>query len=287
MRTSRRIASSLIAAFVAAVAFAGDDNTLPANPAEALTRATPAIEAARKAKSAETPDIPKGIRRAVDWMQPFAKKAADDEAWSGAWNEALTLSRFHGNKPTADYTLKTTLVATGMQVGLPAGRHWNANAGAPRPGHLRQYGGIQRVRSDGSVAVSISVCVYSFNTLYTGSGRQGGVGGENATGLAKEFLDYDKALLAKVDSASTTIAARPLSKGFGRAQFYEIVGTSKDLGRVRLRSYFAKTSERTYAFDVTQLLDAHAGDTPAETWQNGVDDPELDAVLGSLEESKK
>jgi hypothetical protein len=288
MRTATRgVPIFVVAAAAAAVAFGGDDsNTLPATPAEALSRATPAIEAARKAKSAETADIAKSIRRAVDVMAPFAKKAASDETWSASWNEALTLTRFHGNKPTAEYTLQTKTVAGGIVAGLPVGRRWSAQAGEPRPGHLQQYGGIERLRADRTPAVSISICVYSFNTIYTGSGRQGGVGGENATGLAKEFLDYDKFRLVKVESASTSISARPLSKAFPRAQYYEIVGKSKDSGRVRLRSYFAKTSTQTWAFDVTQFLDAVADDTPAEAWQNAGEDPELEAVLQSFDESK-
>jgi hypothetical protein len=241
MRNPVRSAALGVALCVSAVALAGDDNTLPATAAEALKRALPAIDAAEKAKSAETPEIAKNIRRAVDLMQPFAKKSADDASWSEYWNFALTLTRFHGNKPTAEYTLRRSLVADGIEAGLPVGKHWSDRAGDPRPGHLKQYGGMQRTREDGTVAVSISICIYSFNVLYTGSGRQGGVGGENATGLAKEFLDYDKSVLVKVDSASTSISAKTLSKGFPRAQYYEIVGKSKDSGRVKMRTYLAKT----------------------------------------------
>lgn len=285
MSARSRIVSVALAACTAAGALAADDNTLPANAAEALTRGTPAIDAARKVKAAETPEIAKNLRRAVEWMQPFAKKTASDASWSAVWNEALTLSRFHGNKPTADYTLKPATVADGIVAGLPVGRSWSAEAGSPRPGHLQQYGGIQRTRANGGVATSISICIYEFNVLYTGSGRQGGVGGENATGLAKEFLDYDKDMMAKVESASTSITAKPLSKTFSRAQYYEIVGRSKDSGRVRLRSYLAKTSTRTYAFDVTQFLDPVTSDTPAEAWQNSGEDPELDAVLASIDQA--
>ena len=284
----RRVPVLVVATAVAAVAFAGDDsNTLPANQGEALTRAKPAIDAARTAKAAETPEIAKGIRRAVDLMSPFAKKAASDQSWTGAWNEALTLSKFHGNKPTAEYTLKTTSVADGIEAGLPVGRGWMTGSEAPREGHLREYGGLKRERADGTMAVSVSICIYSFNTIYNGSGRQGGVGGENATGLAKEFLDYDKCLLAKVESASTSISAKALSKDFPRAQFYEIVGKTKERGRVRLRSYYAKGPTRTYGFDVVQYLDPVATDTPAEAWQNSGEDPELEAVLASLDERDK
>jgi len=43
------LAVSTVTAAAVAIAFAGDDNTLPASATDALTRATPAIEAARKA----------------------------------------------------------------------------------------------------------------------------------------------------------------------------------------------------------------------------------------------
>lgn len=273
---------------VAAVALGGDDsNTLPATPAEALKRATPGIEAARTAKSAETGEIAKNVRRSVDVMAPFAKKSASDESWSAVWNEALTLTRFHGNKPTAEYTLKAHDVADGIEAGLPVGRRWSEGSDAPREGHLREYGGFKRMRADGTVAVSVSICIYSFNAIYTGSGRQGGVGGENATGMAKEFLDYDKSLLVKVESASTSISAKSLSKDFPRAQYYEIVGKTKERGRVRLRSYYAKGPTRTYGFDVVQYLDPVATDSPAEAWQNSGEDPELEVVLASLDERDK
>ncbi len=277
MRTGSRTALSLAVAALAAAAAFGGDNQLPATPAEALTQASPAIEAARKAKQAETPDIVKNIRHAVDLMQPQAKKGAQDAAWAAAWNEALTLSRFHGNKPTGEYAMQLqSAVRSSIEFGLPTGRNWSFEP--KTPGKNEQcWGEITRLTGDGRKAAMVAISAYSFNVVYSD------VGGENATGIAKMGMGYFREKFTKIDSGGMQILPKPFSKGFGRAQFFEIVGTAAE-GPCRLRCYYAKTSLQAYEFEVWQYRDVAKTDAPVEAWQKSVEDPELEAVLESVQE---
>lgn len=281
MRTALRIACSITVAGLAAVAaFAGDphEGQLPKTPAEALEWSKAAIEAARKAKQAETPDIGKGIKRAVDWMQPHMKAGSADSSWGKAWNEALTLSRFHGNKPSGDYAMTPSdVIVKTMSCGLPTGRGWSYVNKSPGKGE-QCWSEITRTMADKRVAVTVQISIYRFDTVYSD------VGGENATGLAKMGLEFDKTKFAKVESGGTQILAKPMNKAFPRAQTYEIVGVLADGTHERLRCYYAKTSFRTYLFEVKQFRDTAATDSPFEAWQKGVEDPELEAVLASVEE---
>lgn len=131
---------------------------------------------------------------------------------------------------------------------------------------------------DGRTAASISIAEYRFNVVYSG------IGGENATGLAKRQLEHLKDDFTKVDSASKQVVAKPLSKTITRSQYVEAEGSTAKLGRMRSRTYFAKSAYCTYAFLVRQYLDPADTDTPCEAWQKSVEDPELAAVLASIAE---
>jgi hypothetical protein len=285
MRTPSRLAIPvLVAALAAAAAFGGDEKTaknrLPVDQDEALEWAKPAIEAARKAQSAETVDIAKGMRRAVDLLQPFAKKSADLAPWAAAWNEALTLTRFHKNKPTGEYLLEPHLAVTEyLTFGLPKGRGWTYVEGRPVGAAANCWGEIKHLMGDGRTMSTIRISVFEFDCLYTE------IGGENATALAKRALDWDKRHMATVESASQTLSTPQLSKHFTRSEYYEIVGTMEKFGRVRLRSYYAKTALRTFLFDVVEFREKKDGDAPVEVWQKTVEDPELEAVLWSIDEN--
>src|SRR5204863_6222917 len=129
----------------------------PATPAEALAAAKPGIELARKAKAAETPDVVKGIRRALDLMQPHAKKGADDTAFAAAWNETLSLARFHGIKSSADYVMDPQAAAGHVILfGIPRGRGWTFEP--KNPGKDDQcWGKVMRAMSDGRIAAEIYI----------------------------------------------------------------------------------------------------------------------------------
>jgi hypothetical protein len=244
-----------------------------------MTAALPAIEAARKAKQAETPDVVKNIRRAVDVLLPFAKKGAEDSKWAASWNEAITLSRFHGYKPPAEYAMDAKgIPMIALSFGLPKGRGWTFEEKSP--GKNEQcWGTILRTTADGRIAAFIAVSAYQFNTSYSGTD------GASASGLAKMAIEYDRRRMTKIDSGGTQIAVKALSKSFGRAHCYEIVGLMEKAGQVRLRCAYVKTSVRTLLFETTQFRETTALDAPCEAWQKGVDDPELEAVLESLEET--
>jgi len=267
---------------LAAAALAGDaprGGELPKTPDEALAWSKPAIEAARKAKSAETSDVVKGIRRAVDWMQPHFKAGSSIDAWAAAWNEALTLSRFHQLKPTFDYAMEqVTAVRNSIQFGVPKGRGWRFDAKTPGKDE-QSWGVVSRTLSDGRKAADIDISEYRFDTIYSGTG------GENAAELAKDRLLYDREQFSKVDSSSQQAATRSLGKGFSRAYYVEVVGTlAKDAGPGRMRTWFTKGKVRTYAFDVTEFRATAPTDDPFVAWQKSVEDPELEAVLRSIDE---
>jgi hypothetical protein len=272
-----------IAAALCVPATAGsDDNTLPKTFSEALKRAEPLIEAARGAKSAETPEIAKGIRRAVDWMQPFRKAGSESTNFSHAWNEALTLSKFHGNKPTGEYILApgeaiyTGAVQQGkLRYGTPAGRGWCWQDGQSGP-NLQSWGEIRHELPDGTLLAKIRVSVYRFSTIYSG------VDGADATGLAEIFFKLHRGKMTKLVSRSPQVNAKPLSRGFPRANYFEIVGGHADDGTVRMRSWFAKTSNTTIEFDAIEYRGASDGTSPVQDWQRNVQSPELEAALQSI-----
>jgi hypothetical protein len=274
------LAAALLAGTPAPRAAAGD-NELPKTPAEALAAATPFLEAARKAKSAETPEIAKGARRAVDLMQPHVAKGAKDAAWATAWNEALTLSRFHGNKPTGEYAMTPRkILGDAVVVGLPTGRGWEWVDGQFGP-NAQCRGEFRRVLADGSTASAVRVSAYSFNALYSG------VGGENAAGLAEIFFGIYRGSMTKIESRSPKIVAKPLSAEFKRANHFEIVGTLEKEGAVRIRAYFVKAPTRTYEFDAIEYRGVKPEDAPLDVWQRTKQDPELEAVLESIGEPKE
>jgi hypothetical protein len=274
----RFTAACAAVALAAALAFGGDghDGQLPKTPAEALDWSKELIEAARKAKSAETPEIAKGIRRAVDWMQPFVGKGSADDSWAATWNEALTLSRFHGNKPTGDYVLRAdSAVQDTIAFGLPTGGDWTFTAKYPGKGE-QCWGEIVRSGA-GRMGAKLEIDCYRFDTVYSG------VGGENATGLAKQSFGWYREKFTKVESGGKQVTAKPLSRAFDRAQFFEVVGQTAE-GPARVRVFLAKTKLRTYGVNAWQYRDVKEGDSPLETWRRGGDDPELEAILASFEE---
>ncbi len=279
MRAGIRVAAMTVTAALALAAPAtGDENRLPANPAEALERAKPAIEAARTAKAGETPEIVKGIQRAVELMQPQVKAGSADAQWAAVWNELLTLARFHGRKPTAEYVMEPHSILSRIACATPVGRGWRWKEGQSGP-NLQSVGEIQRVLADGTVAAAVRVSRYSFNVVYSG------IDGADSSGLAELFFGIHRADMAKVDSRSPKVLAKPLSKGFKRASFFEVVGTIPEGERRRIRSYFVKTSSNTYEFDAIEYRGAvPEGSPPVVDWQRNVQDPELDAVLDSIEE---
>src|SRR5689334_19833271 len=101
IRITRRAAAALAATLAlsgAGAAFGGAPGPA-ATPEDAMAEARPLIDAARAAKSEETPEIVKGIRRAVDVLKSQLAKGRKDVAYATMWNEALTVSRFHANTP--------------------------------------------------------------------------------------------------------------------------------------------------------------------------------------------
>jgi hypothetical protein len=299
-RTATGVASVLLVLLLAigtGRALGGGD-ALPATPAEALGRAKPAIDAARTATQAQTPDIVKDIRRAVELMQPHVKSGSGEPAWAAAWNEALTLSRFHGVKSSGQYVLepmrqetlsidawvrrrhsRSKHVGGCVLFGLPRGRGWRFEP--KRPGEDEQcWGEIRRGLPGTRTAALVEISVYEFDVLYSG------VGGENSTALAEGHLGYYVEKFSEITSRSSRVTARPLNKSFARCHYFEVVGTMNAGGRARVRSYFVKGVTRTYAFDVTEFRDPKPADSPFAVWQMGVEDPELDAVLDSIAEGE-
>lgn len=266
----------------ATLALAGDghDGQLPKTPAQALDWSKELIEAARAAKSAQPPEVAKGIRRAVDWMQPYVTKGSADATWAAAWNEALTLSKFHGNKPAGEYAMKQFAnVDDDFVFSLPVGRGWrNLPESAPFDGSAAR-GGIHRSASDSAV---VSICF----SLYFASQNYGDIGGENATLFAKFRTEYQALYVAKPEPGSGKVTTKALSRAFPRTAYVETTGLSKD-GRVRVRTYMVKFADRTYGIDVIEKLDPPAEGTPCDAWLMSGENPELDAVLKSFAENDK
>jgi hypothetical protein len=286
MRLWARLASVGTAVSACALVALGEDygheGLLPKTAVDALEWSQPLIEPARRAKSVETAEIAKGIRRAVDWMQPFRAKGAADPTWSTTWNEALTLTRFHKNKPTADYILeKKHLDGNYVLFGLPVGRGWSCDTPETDQYNSGYFGGISHHMPGGALASSIKISVYAFRFIYFDT-----IDGANATALAKLEIERLRGEFAKVDSISASVTARSLSRGFSRAHYVEAQGRMDKAGQVRIRTYYCKGAYRTYEFRVTEYRDTNPDDVPVQAWQKGVEDPELDAVLETLEEGE-
>ena len=280
---------------------AGDDK-LPASPDEALAMASPWIAAAKKAGRAETPELAKGIRRAVDVMQTQLRAArevkkspggadadakeseeviANRRAYMKAWNESLTLSRFHGNSPTGLYEMTPRTAADGTVLfGLPMHRGWRFDATLEDVTSAQFQGQIVRRLADLRVTCSIRIWIYMFDTTY------GTIGGENAQGHAEAFFETQRDSMKTIESRSPRPMAKPLSRRFNRAHTFEICGVDTKGARVRIRHYFTKGSTRTYHFEVVEYRDVLETDARWIQWQKSVTDPELEAVLDSLDEGE-
>lgn len=250
-----------------------------ASPAEALAEAGPLMDSARKAKSEETPEIVKGIRRAVDVLRSQLAKGRKEIAYAAAWNEALTLSRFHANSPPDGYVMEPTEALGGqISFGLPVGCGWTFGSQPEGGERLQCHGAIVHKLPDGRTTSTTYIYRYGFNVLYSG------IGGENAAGLADLFFEDDKAVLSPIESRSQRVLAKPLSKHFNRSHYYEAIGKHAKLGKVRRRHYFAKGSQYTFQFEVEEERDTAEKDTPFVVWQKGALNPELEAVLNSIDE---
>jgi hypothetical protein len=272
------VAAALVACAAglrSAGALAGPDDDA-AKFEEAATKAKPLLDAARTAKAAETPEIAKGVRAAIDALAPFVKAKKGDPSFAAGWNEALSLGHFHGVKPAAEYVSEPTDMGSHpIRFGLPKGRGWAFTPRRPGPDD-QLWGEIRKTVAGARLCRHVKVWVYDWDSTYSD------VGGENAKGLAKMDLETDRYVSTKIISRSTRVTMVRLNKEFPQAAFYELVGEDPELGPVRRRNYYVKGKTRTYNFEVIELRKTEATDSPFVAWQCAAETSETDAILESI-----
>jgi hypothetical protein len=278
-------AAAFVAAAAASVApgLAGDE--VPKSPAQALERARPLLDNAaalppfvdREAKVFL--DMAAGLRSALALLKGQEKAGAEDPAFLAAWNETVSLGHYHGMRNLPEYRLEVEGVrGCPLRLGLPAGRGWTYRD-APAEKTEVQVGLVARKLPDGRLVRSITFSHFAWNTLHDG------IGGENARGLAEAALRRDRSGMQKITFRSDRVATVRMGRGFPKANGYEIVGEHKDLGPVRYRGFYVKGASTTYAFEVAEFRKVAEGDSPWVRWQIEGNDPELDAVLESLDDA--
>jgi hypothetical protein len=261
---------------------AGDDP--PKTPAQALERARPLLDnAAALAPFVDKEakvflDMAAGLRKAFEFLRAQGKEGFDRTEYAGAWNEAVSLARYHGMTAVPEYRMvRESVPDSGIWLAVPEGRGWTVESMTSRA-DATLAGRVQRVLPDGRIVRSVRVHRYELGCTY------GDVTGDNPRGLAQARLAVEAADLARVQSRSDQVAVERLGKGFPRTHFFEIAGEVSQGAPVRLRGYFAKGTRATFSFLAFEFRRFAEADPPWVRWQVEGPDPELAAVLESFTE---
>jgi hypothetical protein len=275
------VVSAAILLSLPALAKDGD----PATPAEAMALAKPFVEAAAKARSAESKEITEGLRKALDALKAQSKEGFKQEGakrweFESFWNLAVSLGHYHALKPLPEYRLAVEKMDNHpIQFGLPIGRGWVFSAMTPAKGD-QLWGEIVRTLPNARMVRKIRFWIYRWDTVYSG------VGGENAKGLAEGDFAADREGMTRVTARSARVITARLSRGFPKTSFYEVAGTDDKLGPARRRNYFVKGSSTTFNFEVIEMRKTEPGDDPWTAWQTEAPDPELES-FAEVEAKKK
>jgi hypothetical protein len=264
-------------------AVAGDED--PKTPQEAMERARGALEKARTTppvSNKESRDhmvLVESVNGALDLLKGQSKEGFGNAEFQALWNDAVSLGHFHGVKKVPDFQLQTRdFSLQPLRAGLPVGRGWALKEHRIVPNE-QLCAEITRSLAEGRVTRHVKIWFYKWNTSYSGTG------GENAKGLAEKDLENDREGMKKISFRSNRVVTARLSRGFPKTSYYEIAGEDEKLGPLRRRNYYVKGKTTTYNFEVIEYRLAKPDDDPWTKWQVEGDDPELKAVLESLEDT--
>jgi hypothetical protein len=280
--------TTLVATAIALVALAsprvGAQDEAPKSVTEAVSRAKPLLEVAAKKPVEPQKDLKAfketaaDLRRVHELLKPMAKEGATDSSFQSAWNDLVSLHHYHGlDKIPEPVWVKRDLGAQLLRLTLPASRGWAiAREGAHNQAQEAAY--IHRVLSDNRITREIKIWAYQWNIDYSG------VGGSNAKNLAEMFLEADREVFKRITFRSDRVVTAYFNKAFPKTSYYEIVGEDAARGPVRRRNYYVKAKTVTFNFEILEWRKASAEDPPWVRWQCEGKDPELEAILASIEE---
>jgi hypothetical protein len=286
MGTGRRVLAALLACFVATgPGRAEADGPSEKDAVALLEKATEAARAATRGDKAAVKALAGALEAAAVHAGPLLKSTADglsvprrQEPFAAAWNEAVTVMRFHGGAPARAYVLSPvhSFSSGGIRLGLPVSARWSYAYTGEDDQHLLS---ITQKGASGETLCLVKLWVYRWNVVYSG------IGGENYVGLAKVMHELDRdATLAKGRKVSPRVTTVRLNAHFPRAQYYHVEGFDMDEVRtVRRRNYYLKDRSRTYCVELIEYRDPAPKDDAVDAWQRDGDAcPERRAFLESI-----
>ncbi|MDJ0521903.1 MAG: hypothetical protein QNJ90_07485 [Planctomycetota bacterium] len=211
------------------------------------------------AKACDTTDAP------PDLMQRFAY----------AWNELVTLARYHGVKVKPSYVTRQLPIGYWrLLIDVPITPRWRWRW----PKEDQHTVALTVAAVNGKPMRKIDLWRYKWDTIYSG------VGGENAKKLAQELYKIDRDIAHKMTrKASKKMVAKRLNKHFSRAWYYWAQDFDEKLNAPTKRhNYYIKGKTATFNLEVIDIDSISWELGPVSAWMEREGDPEVAHVLASV-----